>query len=425
MRVLGVVVEYNPFHNGHLYHLRRAREIVDPDYVIAVMSGSFTQRGEPAIVDKFSRTEIALLHGVDLVVELPFIYAVQDAGGFALGAVGILHKTGIVTDIVFGSESADEDFIRKIATILHDQPEDYKLFLRKRLKEGMSFPNARKYALMDYVEKSGILDPEKVRNVERSNDILGIEYVRAIMRYGSEMEFHAIKRVGVDYRDPEFKGTLSSATAIRNLIKKGDWRLVEEAVPKGSFSILKREIESGRGPVFWEDLEILVLGKFRLMSRDDFKGFYGFNEGLDARFWRFAREAGSLREFVELVKSKRFTFSRIRRLILYALFEITPDLFKKSNDLGPQYLRVLGFNGKGRELLAKLKRISEIPVVSTPSLHRKVLDELDEERHVVDPELYTRHFELDIEATNLHSLLFKNEEFRRGERDFKGKVIVL
>ncbi len=425
MKVLGVVVEYNPFHNGHLYHLKKAREIVEPDYTVAVMSGNFTQRGEPTIIDKFARAEIALLHGVDLVLELPFIYAVQDAGGFALGAIGIFHKMKVVTDLVFGSESSDEGFIKTIASILHEQPEDYKIFLKKRLKEGLSFPNARKYALLDYVEKTGVLDPKKVWYVERSNDILGIEYVRSIMRYGSKIEFHTVKRVGADYRDPEFQGKFSSATSIRNLLRAGNLSSARAALPDKSCSILEREFGEGRGPVFWEDLEQLVLGKFRLMNREDFENFYGFNEGLDKRFCESSRKAGTIREFVEMVKSKRFTFSRIRRLILYALFEIKREIVEKSNDLGPQYIRVLGFTEKGRRLLAKIKRISEIPVVSTPSMYRKILDSLDEERHIVDRWLYLKQFEFDVKATNLHSLLFKDEDQRKGERDFKKKVIMI
>ncbi len=425
MKVLGIVVEYNPFHNGHMYHLERAKEIVEPDYTVAVMSGNFTQRGEPAIVDKFARTEIALRCGVDLVVELPFVYATQDAGGFALGAIGVFHKMKLVTDIVFGSESADEEFIRTVAEILHDQPELFKDLMRKHLKEGHSFPNARKYALMDYVERTGILDKERIRNIEKSNDILGIEYVRSILRYRSKIEFHTVKRIGAEYTDESFKGRYSSATAIRKLIRDGKWGEVKEAVPRWSFEVLRREIESGRGPVFWEDLEMVYLSRFRLMGREDFERIHGFNEGLDVRFERCSRSSGSLKEFVECVKAKRFTFSRIRRLALHSFFDVSKDLIERSNDEGPQYIRVLGFNERGRELLSKMKKISEIPIISTPSLYRKILEELDEDRHVVDERLYLDQFELDVKATNVHSLFFKSDDQRRGERDFKMKVVIV
>ena len=425
MKVLGVVVEYNPFHNGHLYHLEKAKELIGADFTVAVMSGNFTQRGEPAIIDKFSRAEIALRHGVDVVVELPFVYATQDAGGFAFGAVGVLHKLGLVTDIVFGSESADEEFLIKVAKVLHEQPWRYQEILHVKLKKGLSFPNARKEALVEYFREEGTLNPERVKNIERSNDILGVEYVRAILRYGSDIRFHAIKRVGASYTDEHFRGKFSSATSIRKLVRERAMELVKEAVPEESFRIIEREIREGRAPVFWEDMERVFLARFRLMNREDFEEIYGFTEGLDKRFWDSAKRAGTLREFVEAVKAKRFTFSRIRRLMLYALFGIKPGMMDKANKLGPQYIRVLGFTEKGRKFLSKAKRVAKVPIITTPSLYKKALEELDEERHEVDDSLFLWMFDMDIKATMVHTLLIPDPGQRDGERDFKKRVIVL
>ncbi len=429
MKVLGIIVEYNPFHNGHLFHLQKAKELIKPDYTIAVMSGNFCQRGEPAIIDKFSRAEIALRMGIDIVFELPTVYAIQDAGGFARGAIGILDGTGVVTDIVFGSESNDIEFLRKIAEILHEQPDLYNQFLHEELKKGYSFPNARKYALMRYVEKMKIMNPEKVRLIERSNDILGLEYIRAILDLGSSITPHTIKRVGADYKEEEFKGKLSSATAVRKLIKEGRMDLVRESVPEESFKVINRELREGRGPVFLEDMEKLLLGIMRLKSRDDFSELYGFSEGLDERFHKFSKVSGSIEEFMEKVKSKRFTFTRIRRLMLHVLFEMKKDFVEKSNEKGPQYLRVLGFTDSGRKLLSKIKKVSRLPIISTVSLHRKVLEKAlkDEERRSmnVDPELFEKQLLLDIKATNVHSLFFKSENERKGERDFKIQPVFL
>lgn len=428
MRVLGIVVEYNPFHNGHLFHLQKAKELLKPDYTIAVMSGNFCQRGEPAIIDKFSRAEIALKMGVDVVFELPTVYAIQDAGGFARGAIGVLDGTGVVTDIVFGSESNDIEFLKKIAEILHEQPDLYNQFLHEELKKGYSFPNARKYALMRYVEELKIMDPEKVRLIERSNDILGLEYVRAILDLGSSITPHTIKRVGADYKEEEFKGRLSSATSIRKLIREGKMDLVRESVPEESFEVIRRELEEGRGPVFLEDMEKLLLGIMRLKDRDDFSKLYGFSEGLDERFYRFSRISSSIGEFMEKVKSKRFTFTRIRRLMLYVLFEMRKDFVERSNEKGPQYLRILGFTESGRNLLSKMKKASKLPIVSTVSLYRKVLEKAlkDEERNMdVDPELFEEQLLLDIKATNVHSLFFKSDREKKGERDFRIQPIFL
>jgi len=428
MKVLGIVVEYNPFHNGHLFHLQKAKELIRPDYTIAVMSGNFCQRGEPAIIDKFSRAEIALKMGVDVVFELPTVYAIQDAGGFARGAIGVLDGTGVVTDIVFGSESNDIEFLKKIAEILHEQPDLYNQFLHEELKKGYSFPNARKYALMRYVEELKIMDPEKVRLIERSNDILGLEYVRAILDLGSSITPHTIKRVGADYKEEEFKGRLSSATSIRKLIRERKMDLVRESVPEESFEVIRRELEEGRGPVFLEDMEKLLLGIMRLKDRDDFSKLYGFSEGLDERFYRFSRISSSIGEFMEKVKSKRFTFTRIRRLMLYVLFEMRKDFVERSNEKGPQYLRILGFTESGRNLLSKMKKASKLPIVSTVSLYRKVLEKAlkDEERNMdVDPELFEEQLLLDIKATNVHSLFFKSDREKKGERDFRIQPIFL
>ncbi len=421
MKVLGVIVEYNPFHNGHLYHLRSAKELVHPDYTVAVMSGSFTQRGEPAIIDKFSRAEIAVHHGVDLVLELPFVYATQDAGGFAFGSIGILHRIGVVSDIVFGSESSDREFLIETAKILHEQPWRYQEILHVKLKKGLSFPNARKEALLEYANETGILDPQRIRNIERSNDILGVEYVRSILRYGSDIEFHTVKRIGSDYNERDFRGKLSSATAIRNLIRSGKWNMVEEAVPKKSYEVIRREISRGRGPAFWDDLDLAYMSRFRLMNKEDFSRIHGFVEGLNVRFEREVKRSKSLRDFIERLKTKRFTFTRLRRMMLHAFFNLTKDFMKMVNEKGPQYARILAFNENGRELLKIMKRKSRIPLISTPSLYKKVLEDLEDDMEV-DEKLYLKMFELDTLATDVHALLFKEEDQRIGDRDFREKV---
>ncbi len=421
MKVLGIVVEYNPFHNGHLYHLKKAKEKIKPDFTAAVMSGNFTQRGEPTIVDKYARTEIALSLGVDAVFELPFVYATQDAGGFAFGAIGIFHRSGVVTDIVFGSESSDEEFLSTVAQILYNQPWRYQEILHVKLKQGLSFPNARKEALIEYVKEKNILDPERVRNIEKSNDILGVEYVRSILRYNSKIKFHTIKRVGAGYNDEDFKGKLSSATAIRKMIREGNFELAKKALPKESSRILEREFSDGRGPVFWHYLDRLFLYKFRVMERDDFKDIYGFVEGLDKRFYEYSRKARSSQEFIEMVKAKRFTYSRLRRMMLYVLFGVTKGFMESVNKYGPQYIRVLGFTEKGRKLLSYMKKTTSIPIITTPSMYEKFLQGDDYEINV---ELYKKMFLYDIKASDVYAILYPCETYREGNVDFKRKIII-
>ncbi len=421
MKVLGIVVEYNPFHNGHLYHLTKAKRICNPDFTVAVMSGSFTQRGEPAIIDKFARTEIALLCGVDLVLELPTIYAIQDAGGFAFGAISSLAATQVVTDVVFGSESADLENLEKIAKVLVEQPPLYLRFLHEELKRGHSFPNARRIAIMRYATSEKVFDPSTLKIIERSNDILGLEYIVSAKKLGLSTRFHVVKRVGADYHDEGFKGTFSSATAIRNLIRRNEMEQVRHALPQESFSILRREMKVGRGPVFYEDMEKLIMGVFRTITRYDLQEYAGFNEGLDRRFTFYAVRSGTLQELLEAVKAKRFTFSRLRRLSIYPILQIKKDLVEESNSKGPQYLRILGFNERGRELLHQMKKVCAVPLITNASNYISVAKEATRKDRFreFDSVLFKRQFELDVRATNLHSLYFSNTEDRSYERDMR------
>lgn len=422
-RVLGVIVEYNPFHFGHLHHLQEAKRIVTPEYTVAVMSGNFCQRGEPAIVNKFARTEIALRNGVDLVFELPTIYATQDAGGFALGSIGILHKTGVVTDIVFGSESGDLDFLKKVAHLLVNQSPEFQEVFKKKLKLGYSYPNARKYALIDVLNK-------EVDKLSKSNDILGIEYLKALIKYDSNITPHVIKRIGADYNDEEFRGKYSSASAIRKVVKNGEFSKIQYSVPECTYQILEREFSQGRGPVFWESLDFLI-AFFRTLKREDFEKIYSFSEGLDLRFFEEAKNSGDLRSFVEQVKTKRFTYSRIRRAILHVLFNMDKHNMEVSNEEGPQYLRVLGFNEKGRELLKLIKHKALIPVVSTPSLYKAVLQEWKKKlaegkvSGSVNEKIYLWQFEVDLLASDIYTFLYPDKTKRQAGMDFSQRVIML
>ncbi|MCD6551041.1 nucleotidyltransferase [Thermotoga sp.] len=414
MKVLGVIVEYNPFHNGHLYHLSLAKEIVEPEYTIAVMSGNFCQRGEPAVIDKFARTEIALRMGVDVVLELPTVFATQDAGGFAFGAVSLLDATGVVTDVVFGSESNDIDFLWQVAKILFEQPEEYRVSLHEELKKGHSFPNARKFALMKYFSFKG-WNERNILRLEKSNDILGVEYLHSALRIGSPIRFHTIKRVGAEEKDVSFKGRFSSATAIRNLLREKRWNEARESLPEASYEVLMREFKEGRGPVFLEHIGDFMLAFFRLKDREYFEKIHGFSEGLEKRFQVCSRRTGSYRDFLECVKTKRFTFSRIRRLCLFSVLEMSKKFVEKSNVRGPQYLRVLGFTEKGREILAVMRKKAKLPIVTNMSLYRKILKRTE---LPVDKNLFIEQLQLDVKSTNFYSMFFPSKEQRCGERDF-------
>ncbi|MBO8138988.1 MAG: nucleotidyltransferase [Thermosipho sp. (in: Bacteria)] len=421
MKVLGLIVEYNPMHNGHLYHLKEAKKIVNPDFTVAVMSGNFCQRGEPAIVNKFARTLMALKNGIDIVFELPTVFALQDAGGFAFGAISILNNLKIITDLVFGSESNDIKFLKKIAEILYTQPKDFDHYFKKELKKGYSYPNARKFALQNFLK----LDKDTLQKIEKSNDILGIEYIFSLLKINSKIRFHTIKRIGSNYNDPNLKSTISSATAIRNAIKNNI--NFSQSLPKNSFEILSKEIEEGRGPIFLEAFEPFVLPYLRKLKRNDLEKIYGFKEGLDVRFIEAANKAGDINEFLELVKAKRFTYSRIRRLIFYSIFNFNKDIIEASNEYGPQYFRILGFTKKGQELLSIIKKYVDRPLISTASNYKKVLEKIlkdTEKEWNVIPKLYLQQFEMDINASNIYTFFYPNKNQRKAGMDFRKPVII-
>ncbi|POZ89504.1 MULTISPECIES: nucleotidyltransferase [Petrotoga] len=430
MKVLGIVVEYNPFHNGHLHHLKEAKTLINPDYTIAVMSGNFVQRGEPAILDKFSRAEIAVNMGVDVVLELPFVYCIQDASGFATGAIGVLERTNVVTDIVFGSESSNLEVLDKISNILYEQPKNFKKLLNKNLKKGLSFPNARKFALVEHLESSNY-EHNVLDILEQSNDILGLEYLNALKLYNSKIVPHTIQRIKAEYNQKEFTGEISSATAIRNLIEKKEMNKVKQGVPPFSYEVLLREIEKGKAPIIFEDMRDIVLAKLRMMKREEFIQIDGVKEGLETRYSKFSKTSSNLTELVNNVKTKRFTLTRVKRTLLKILFDLKEKDVKLYNNYGPQYLRVLAFTKKGQELLGKIKDLSTYPIITTPSRYRKIYNRLNDKllsskkKYESIPEIYLNQIEYDFLASNIYTLLYKNTNLSSYEPDKKNRVIIL
>ncbi len=406
MKVLGIIVEYNPFHLGHLHHLKSAVELTNADYVVAVMSGNFVQRGEPAIIDKFARTEMALKAGVDIVFEIPTIYAIQDASGFALGSIGLLNATNVVSDVVFGSESGDIDLFSKIADIILKEPSLYRQNLRRYLKKGLSFPNARRFAICDFLKG---LDPNEMK---RSNNILTIEYLVSLKKLNSKIKAHTIKRVGSSYNDENLT-SIPSATAVRKAVLEGK---KITGLPGFSSRILEREMTDGRGPIFMKDIFEIMKFKMLTSSREKMESLYGFNEGMAKRMLDNL-DKPTMEEFLKAVKTKRFTLTRIKRRILYTIFDVERDFILDSNEYGPQYLRLLGFRERGRKILRIISDRSSIPLISTASK----FDRSIQQRNVYVP-LAKRQFDLDVKATDVYSLLFKKDNAKI-HRDFKRLVI--
>ncbi len=239
-KVLGIVAEYNPFHNGHLYHLEKSKKDTGCSYTVAIMSGNFTQRGSTSLMDKWSKAQSAIECGVDLVIELPVFYAISSAENFAEGAIKILDSLKVVDHLSFGAETANIEILDKCADVLYNEPREYKSLLSHELKKGLSFPKAREKALMLYLN-----DIRKFANVLSSpNNILGIEYLKALKKFKSNIQPITIPRYEVGYNDLSYTENTASSTAIRNMIKNNGFNALQSLMPAPSYSILLKNMEA-------------------------------------------------------------------------------------------------------------------------------------------------------------------------------------
>ena len=417
MKIVGIVAEYNPFHNGHLYHLEQAKALCSADYTVCVMSGNFIQRGEPAIVDKWARAEMALLSGADLVVEIPVVYAMSSAEYFAKGAVKILDSMNIIDFLCFGSESGSIDLLDIIADILHTEPEEYKLNLKEALSRGLSFPAAREVGLRKYMngKRGSTYNIDNIMN--NSNNILGIEYLKALKKLKSSIIPVTVKRKNNFYNSEVIEGAISSATSIRMLISKNpgktSYELLKKVLPQQSLDILTREFEKGKGPVFSSDFETTLLSILRRMTVHEVRGLPYVTEGLENRIKAVADNSGSLDELVEGISTRRYTRTRIQRCIFSSLTGLKESEFENFNNYGgPQYIRILGFNKKGRQLISRINKSATLPVIVKTA----------DFKNSCNP-LLSRMLEMEAAATDQYVLALKNPNFRKSGHEFTSNIV--
>ena len=311
MKVTAIISEYNPFHKGHLYHIETAKKETKADFVIAIMSGNFVQRGTPAIFDKYTRTEAALRSGVDLVLELPAMYATASAEYFALGGVALANTLGIVDYLSFGSEYGQADKFMEAASLLLHEPEEMKQPLKDALKEGLSYPAARAYA----VKTS---HPELAELLETPNNILGIEYCKALLKLNSTIVPHTIKRQGQDYHSDSTDAGFASATGIRRLLKEqkeSSRQLLQKQLPPASYNLLNNYW--GTSPLTEDDLSMLLRYKLITENRTHLTEYFGVNRDLSNRIYKHLNEFESFSSFAELLKTKNITRTAINRALLH------------------------------------------------------------------------------------------------------------
>ena len=350
-RVLGIIAEYNPFHNGHMYHLQKAKAQSGAQYCICVMSGNFVQRGNTSIVNKWKKAEMALLNGVDLVIELPTIYGVASAEGFSLGAIKLLNNLKIVDAISFGTETSDFAALNNISSIVNEEPMKYKSILNSELKKGLSFPKARENALMLYLN-----DNKRYDNILNTpNNILAIEYLKALKKIKSTIQPIPVKREKVYYNDNVIVDEFASATAIRKLLKNEEFSEIRKVVPKSTYQILEKETELGNVVLDLSRYEKEIIYNLRRMTVSEIAELPDVNEGLEHSLKNAANYSNDITNLINIVKTKRYTVTRIQRILICALLGITKRDVGMAKKTEP-YIRVLGFNEKGKELISRINK---------------------------------------------------------------------
>jgi predicted nucleotidyltransferase len=383
LNALGLIVEYNPFHNGHFYHLAESKKETDADVVIAVMSGNFLQRGEPALVSKWERTKMALHCGIDLAIELPYAFSTQKANTFANGAVSILEALKCQS-LCFGSELGEISSFIDANEFLLKSKQQYDELIKRQIKTGVSYPTALTNAFHELTNGKEFLD------LSLPNNILGFHYVKAIREQQAQMKPFTIKRTSAGYHDQDFVSpTIASATSIRKSIfsNEGD---ITKYVPNTTFQILN-EYKLDKGLLHnWEQYFHLLKYSIMTMTKEDLLTIYEVEEGLENRIKKNILHAQSFQDFMKRIKTKRYTWTRLQRLCTHILTKTTKQQMSFINDSETvPYIRLLGMSSKGQKYLRSIKKQIELPIIS----------KLATFRHPV--------LELDIKAANTYNMIFE------------------
>lgn len=419
MKIVGLIAEYNPFHNGHQYHIEKAREITGADAVIVVMSGNFVQRGTPAIMPKHLRTEAALKGGASVVIELPVCYATGSAEYFAYGAVSIFEKLGCIDSICFGSECGNIEVLQDLAKIIHDEPKQYKESLSLYLRQGDSFPLARQKAMKDFL-KSNVADSI----LGEPNNILGIEYLKALYRLDSKIKPYTIQRVGSHYHNDYLQKSYSSASAIRKAMSQTmelDEFDIENQMPTSCASLIK-EAYGQRYPIYANDFSLLLKYKLLTENKKSLMEYADVSEELANRILNSLNDYVSFEQFCELLKTKEMTYARISRALIHILLDI------KNEDLSEiAYARVLGFRDDNSEVLSQIKRHATISLVTKlPSVENlitnKTISSADNNGLYKTKETMLLQ---DINASNLYESVVTDKFGTAFINEYKQKIVHL
>ena len=405
--ILGIVSEYNPFHNGHLMHLNYSKDLTKADFTIAIMTGNFVQRGDTSLVDKWTKTEMALKAGIDLVIELPTVYATSSAETFADGAVKILDSLGIVDYLSFGSEIGELGPIDAVASVLAREPKDLSNLITRQLKSGLSYPKAREIALAQYFGTS----PIYTEILQNPNNILGVEYLKAIKRRRSHIKAFTVKRDYSDYNSNTVKKGIASATAIRTMIKNK--KPINKVVPFETYELLERQAKLGRIIPDLSVFEKEIIYTLRRMTLQEIAELPDVSEGLENRIKVAVNTHINLQAVIDAIKTKRYTQTRLQRILVHALLGITQRDINSSKRTIP-YIRILGFNKHGKRIISAIAK-------ENPRL--KIIVSVKKFMEASNDTALRNMLAKDIFASNVYTLGYKTEPV--ANLDYTNKVIEL
>lgn len=397
MQAIGIVAEYNPFHNGHQYHIEQTKSIQQADGFVAVLSGNFTQRGEAAIFDKWTRTEMALCSGVDLVLELPVVFAVRSAGYFASGAVQTLAATGIVTALSCGVESTQATELEQLAQFLSEESSAFQSALQQQLQLGLSFPSARQKAL-EQLKIAG------ANQLESPNNTLALHYLQSIQQKQLPITPLLISRLGNYNSNLLPSNGFASASAVRKLLLEEN-SLWQEQIPKPVQQIIHRQLQQGYLPMHNAYFTQIIFALLRRSTPEQLAEIIEMNEGLENRIITAAHQTNTLDELCMAIKSKRYPYSRIQRSLIHLLLNLSQSVKEWEE---PQYLRVLGFNQTGQKMLKEMKKKAQLPILIRPARQKTLLNQQGQQM-----------LAFDCRATNLYTLGYPLPMLRETNLDYR------
>lgn len=413
MKVVGIIAEYNPFHNGHAYQIQKTKELSGADYVIVAMSGNFMQRGTPAIADKFIRASMALENGADFVFEIPVLWATSSAEYFAAAGVSLFHALGCVDYLSFGCETPDLSLMSSISELLAKEPQEYSRLLSSYVKKGMSYPCAREKAVSACIQPHITASEADLTEVlKHPNNILALEYMKALQKSSSSIIPLPITRQGAGYHDTKANGSYCSASGIRTLLQSSkDKEILSEYVPADVYSYLKKNSSYS---LTEQDLSQMLYYKLLCEQNCGFLKYADCSKDLSNKISNALKDFTDYQHFCELLKSKDITYTRISRLLLHILLNIENSDYQngKSLDYIP-YLRLLGFRKDASALFQKIQKTASVPLITKPSKDAPLLSKA---AHSI--------YHLDVFASNLYYGIYAGKSQQPQKNEYQRELVI-